>query len=359
LRTFPCSCGNTLYFDNTRCLQCGHELGFAPEQLKIISIAQGPDTHWHSVAEPGKQYRKCQNYQTADVCNWLVSPRDSDPFCIACRLNAVIPDLTIAENRQRWLKLERAKRRLIYTLLSLKLPIIDHKTDKEHGLAFRFMQDIEELDPFSEEVVTYEQIMTGHQTGTITINIIEADDSAREKIRENMNESYRTILGHFRHEIGHYYWDQLVARTDYISRFRELFGDERLDYKTALTNYYNSGPSRDWTHSFISAYASAHPWEDWAESWAHYLHFMDMLETASHHHVGVQGEAIKLTNEDFHAWLEQQDFNNIITQLEKLMRTLNELNRSLGFPDPYPFEHSQPVINKLRFIHQLVMKALD
>jgi hypothetical protein len=357
LRTFTCTCGNTLYFDNTQCLQCGQVLGFAPEQLRIISVAQDQNNLWHSIAEPSKQYRKCKNYETADVCNWLVSADDPDPFCIACRLNTIIPDLSVTENRQRWLKLERAKRRLIYTLLTLRLPLIDHKQDPVHGLAFRFMQDIQELDPFTEEVVTYEKIMTGHQTGTITINIIEADDSAREKIRENMNEAYRTILGHFRHEIGHYYWDKLIARSASLEEFRRLFGDERIDYKTALTSYYQNGAKPNWSRDFISAYASAHPWEDWAESWAHYLHFMDMLETASHHHVGVQGETIEQTRHNFRQWLEGQDFDNLITQLEKLMRTLNELNRSLGFPDPYPFEHSLPVIDKLRFIHQNVIQT--
>jgi hypothetical protein len=269
----------------------------------------------------------------------------------------MIPDLSVDENRSRWYKLERAKRRLIYTLLTLRLPIIDYKTDIDNGLAFRFMQDIQELDPFSNEVITYEQIMTGHHAGTITINIIEADDSAREKIRENMNESYRTILGHFRHEIGHYYWNQLIARSSYLAEFRNLFGDERIDYKSALTNYYNNGPQPDWPDNFISAYASAHPWEDWAESWAHYLHFIDILETASHHHVGIQGEEIEHTQQNIRDWLESQDFHTIITQLEKLMRTLNELNRSLGFPDPYPFEHSQSVIQKLKFIHQTVFNT--
>lgn len=357
MRTFSCTCGNTLYFDNTQCLQCGQTLGFAPEQLRIIPVVATENGYWHSAEQHAHLYQKCENYQTANVCNWLVPINDNESFCIACRLNSVIPDLTINENRQRWLRLEKAKRRLIYTLLTLRLPITGYKTDPDHGLAFRFMQDITELDLLSEEVVTYEQIMTGHQAGTITINIIEADDSAREKIRETMNESYRTILGHFRHEIGHYYWDQLVARTEKLDEFRGLFGDERSDYITAITEYYQNGPRPDWASDFISAYASSHPWEDWAESWAHYLHFMDILETASHHHVGIQGEEIEYTQQNIRDWLEQRDFNTIIMQLEKLMRTLNELNRSLGFPDPYPFEHPQTVFNKLEYIHRIVMQS--
>jgi hypothetical protein len=325
--------------------------------LKIISITGSGQGIWQSIASPDSRYRKCQNYQSENVCNWLIPANDDDAFCLACRLNSVIPDLSIEGNWERWYKLEKAKRRLVYTLLTLRLPIIGFKTDNDHGLAFRFMHDIQGLDPFSDEVVTYEQIMTGHHAGTITINVIEADDSAREKIRENMNESYRTILGHFRHEIGHYYWDQLVARTSKIDEFRNLFGDERTDYKKALANYYQRGAQPNWPDNFISAYASAHPWEDWAESWAHYLHFIDILETASHHHIGVQGEEIEHTQQNIRDWLEQQNFNNIFMQLERLMRTLNELNRSLGFPDPYPFEHSHPVIQKLKFIHQIVIKS--
>lgn len=357
MRTFTCTCGNTLYFDNTHCLQCGKILGFAPDQLKIISLVENDNGSWQSTSVPHLEYRLCQNYHNAEVCNWLVPVEDQDTFCVACRLNAVIPDLSVGENRSRWMKLERAKRRLMYTLLTLRLPLVGYKEDRDHGLAFRFMEDIKGLNPFSNEVVTYEQIMTGHQAGTITINIIEADDAAREKIREDLNESYRTILGHFRHEIGHYYWDQLIARSEHLAAFRELFGDERLDYKSALTQFYATGPRPDWSKTYISSYASSHPWEDWAESWAHYLHFIDIFETARHNDLGLQGEAIESVPQDIRDWLEQSDFNTIIGQLEKLMRILNELNRSLGLPDPYPFEHSIPVIQKLEFIHKIVINT--
>jgi hypothetical protein len=357
LRTFTCTCGNTLYFDNTQCMQCGAVLGFDPQRLMLIPVSQKEDGFWHAGDEPGRQYSLCENYQTANVCNWLVPTVEEDTFCQACRLNSVIPDLDKPGNQQRWYRLEKAKRRLIYTLLTLKLPILGHKLDPEHGLAFRFMEDVKELDPFSEEMVLYKQIMTGHNAGTITINVIEADNSAREKIREDMNESYRTILGHFRHEIAHYYWDLLIARSAQLEEYRQLFGDEREDYKQALTNYYQTGPGPDWPVNYITAYASSHPWEDWAETWAHYLHFIDILETASHHHVGVQGEAIEATSQNIRDWLEEHDFNAIIQQLAKLMCTLNELNRSLGTPDPYPFEHSEKVIDKLEFIHRVVMQA--
>lgn len=357
MRTFPCACGNTVYFDNTSCLRCGSTLGFDPGQLKIISVTERQDGEWSAASEPQRRFHKCDNYRTAEVCNWLVPVEDDDEFCIACRLNVVIPNLSMADNRRRWYKLEKAKRRLLYTLLSLQLPIIGYKTDSDRGLAFRFMEDVMELDPITEEVVTYEQIMTGHEAGTVTINIIEADDSTREKIRENMNESYRTILGHFRHEIAHYYWDQLVARTACLEPFRLLFGDERKDYKSSITRYYQTGPRPHWNDQFISAYASAHPWEDWAETWAHYLHFIDVLETAGFHQIGIYDRDISSGDYSIRSWLEQREFPVIVARLEKLMHALNELNRSLGLPDPYPFEHSPKVIEKLAFIHDIVMNT--
>lgn len=356
MRTYTCQCGNTLYFDNTLCLQCGRHLGFDSRQLKIIALDEESPGQFHAADNPGIYYRKCENYHASNVCNWLLHNDEEEKYCIACNLNSIIPDLSSEQNRLRWFKLEKAKRRLIYTLLSLQLPIISFKVNPEHGLAFRFMEDVREIDPYSEEIVTYEQIMTGHQAGVITINIIEADDSAREKIRENMNESYRTVLGHFRHESGHYYWDMFLARSKELESFRQFFGDERNDYKESLQRYYQYGPNSDWMNNYITAYASVHPWEDWAETWAHYLHCIDILETASHHHVGIEGEEFMQPKGSIQQWLSQLDFNQMIRRLENLIRTLNELNRSLGILDPYPFELSPKVIEKLSFVHQLVLK---
>ena len=186
---------------------------------------------------------------------------------------------------------------------------------------------------------------------------MEADDSVREKIRENMNESYRTVLGHFRHEVGHYYWDRLVARSELLTAYRDLFGDERIDYKESLQTYYQQGPREGWMNDYITPYASAHPWEDWAETWAHYLHSIDILETASHHHVGIEGEEFIQYKGDIHQWVKYLDFNHITQRLANLMHILNELNRSLGLSDPYPFELTTKVKEKLSFIHRLVMQA--
>lgn len=354
MRTYNCNCGQKLYFENTMCLNCGSKLGFDPASLKLLPISRTADETWISPPGTDKEFKLCVNYKNSQVCNWLIPKQENEQYCEACRLNEIIPDLSKEINQQRWYKLEKAKRRLIYTLKILHLSPIDYRKDPVHGLAFRFMEDIKGWNPFSEEVVKYEQIMIGHNAGTITINIIEADDDAREKIREELNESYRTILGHFRHEIGHYFWDNLIARTDKLDEFRKLFGDERNNYKESLSQYYTQGPRSDWQDKFISAYASSHPWEDWAECWAHYLHNIEILETAQHHQFGIYTNLDSSKTLDFYSWLKQQKFDHILEQLTKLTITLNELNRSLGLQDAYPFKHNQVVCNKLDFIHRIV-----
>ena len=97
------------------------------------------------------------------------------------------------------------------------------------------------------------------------------------------------MLGHLRHEIGHYYQPLLV--TDW-ERCRELFGDDREDYGAAMERHYASGPPADWPERFVSAYATMHPWEDWAETFAHYLHIRDVLQTAVAYGVTVSGPLV-------------------------------------------------------------------
>src|SRR5437868_9942335 len=122
--------------------------------------------------------------------------------------------------------------------------------------------------------------MTGHKDGIVTMKVEEADDVTRVRVRTQMREPYRTLLGHFRHETGHYYWDRLIANSDWLEPFRGLFGDERASYAEALDRHYQQGAPLDWQPQYVSAYATMHPWEDWAETWAHYLHMMDAVDTA-------------------------------------------------------------------------------
>jgi hypothetical protein len=217
----------------------------------------------------GQLFRRCSNYARQGACNWTVPAVEDYAYCQACRLNQVVPDLSREGHRDYWRKIEAAKRRLVYTLNELNLPVFSKLHDPERGLAFAFLSDAKPSQEFSDALSGQSRVLTGHDRGRITINIAEADDVAREKMRRSMGERYRTLLGHFRHEIGHYYWLLLVHGYADETAFRALFGDERENYTNALERHYSEGPAPDWHERFISPYASAHPWEDWAESFAH------------------------------------------------------------------------------------------
>ena len=208
---------------------------------------------WHPVAQrlSGRSYRQCANGTQHGVCNWMVpaTGEEIDSFCAACRLNDVIPNLEAQANLERWRRLEIAKRRLLYTIFQLGLPVDAVPEENRPALRFKFLADTPAGEPTT----------TGHEDGIITINTAEADDAERERRRVNLHEPMRTLLGHVRHEVGHYYWDRLVANSGWLERFRVLFGDDRQDYASALNAYYQSGPPADWQSRFISAYASSHP----------------------------------------------------------------------------------------------------
>ncbi len=311
---------------------------------------------WRSVG-PGAAkglFRLCGNYETQSVCNWIVPQPDPGSFCRSCRLNRIIPNLQDPKNKKLWKRVEQAKRRLIYTLLELGLPV-----EASNRLGFEFLADPNPNPEFADLLGPDHHVMTGHREGIITINIAEADHSAREEIREKMNEQYRTLLGHFRHEIGHYYWFQVVAGTPWLEPVRALFGDERHDYAPALKHYYANGPTADWPERFISAYASAHPWEDWAESWAHYLHMFDTLETARDYGFFIAGRpmtrpAAAPAPDAQYAFDPACAFDALLDDWIQLTSVMNALNRSMGLSDAYPFALSQTAAAKLRMVHQVI-----
>jgi hypothetical protein len=352
MKTYTCVCGGLLFFQNVVCVHCGRALGFLPEPLLMTSLEPEGKDLWRPTKGPtDKLYRKCQNYWEKGVCNWMVPEEAKDEaFCISCRLDEIIPDLSKEENRILWTQIEGAKRRLVYSLIRLKLPIASKKDDPDAGVAFRFLSD--ELTPDGK---TASHVMTGHDHGIITLNIAEADDATREALRHAMNEPYRTLLGHFRHEIGHYYWDRLIRDTEYLAPFRELFGDEQADYDQALKKYYEAGALPDWQTGFISAYATAHPWEDWAETWAHFLHIQDALEVAND--FGLAGKRVLLEEEcgDGTHPSKQSTFDEVILSWSQLTVALNSINRSMGHADLYPFILSPAVIGKLRFIYEVIV----
>ncbi|PCM43987.1 putative zinc-binding metallopeptidase [Marinobacter sp. ANT_B65] len=350
MKLFHCGrCASLLYFENSCCTSCGASVGFAPDVMELLAIDPKGDGCWVDVAN-GIQYRLCDNYRSQGACNWLVPFADSHGFCVACRLNRTIPDLSVARNHDLWVRLEREKRRLVYSLLRLGLPC-EPRQENQNGLAFDFLADQPAL--FDERA----KVITGHSHGVITLNIAEADPVERERMRSQMAEPYRTVLGHFRHESGHYYWDLLVRPGLWLGTVRDVFGDDAKDYRQALDQHYQYGPPANWQSSYISAYASSHPWEDWAETWAHYLHMVDTLETAWQFGVrvnprrepGMNGGP-ELAFDPYKA----HDFDGLIRHWLPLTLALNSLNRSMGHEYAYPFVLADPVVEKLRLVHRIV-----
>jgi len=350
MKLFTCQhCRQLLYFENTRCERCGHTLGYLPDAGTLSALEPDGDG-WRALSTPGQIYRFCQNAEQA-ACNWLVPADSATPFCVACRHNRTIPDLSLPENVFSWQKLETAKRRLFYTLLKLGLMMPAKFEDEAKGLAFDFMGDPATPDP------NIPKVMTGHDNGLITISLAEADDVERERRRSSLGEPYRTLLGHLRHEVGHYYWDRLVADGGRLDGFRAVFGDERADYGEALKAHYAKPPSNDWQTSFVSNYAAAHPWEDFAETWAHYLHIIDTLETARAFRLRVNPAVAKgeelAAEVDFDVY-RVEGIEPVVDAWLPLAFAVNSLNRSMGHPDLYPFVLSPAAIEKLGYMQQLL-----
>ncbi|MGE0384128.1 MAG: putative zinc-binding metallopeptidase [Gammaproteobacteria bacterium] len=348
MKLFTCVCGQVLYFENVRCERCERRLGYLPG-LEILSPLEPEDGAWKALAARGRRYRFCGN-EAFGVCNWMVPLREDDALCAACRHNRTIPDLSVPENLPRWFRLEQAKRRLIYTLLKLRLPLVNRAQDPERGLAFDFLAEA----PAHEA-----QIMIGHDNGLVTLTLREADDAERERTRTAMGERYRTLLGHFRHEIGHYYWDVLVNGAT-LDAFRATFGDERRDYASALNDYYACGAPPDWQMHFVTAYASAHPWEDFAETWAHYLHIVDTLETGRAFGVHLKSRTVRRLGNGRGLRVapgQESSIEDLIAAWLPLAFALNSLNRSMGQADLYPFVLSREAIAKLGFVHGIVTAA--
>lgn len=337
MKTFHCTCGNLLFFESSRCLNCGSDVGYDPRRGKLIPI--------------DSTVRLCANGSRHAVCNWLLPASANDTFCTACRLNRIIPDLSRGLNLQHWGLMEAAKRRLLYTLLGLNISLPTLAEDPQSGLGFDIVSTT--LDPAAT---------TGHLRGVITVSLEEADDTWRQINRQHLGEASRTLLGHFRHESGHYLWYRCFSSLDWAhplrQAFREVFGDDTRDYSSALSRHYQYGPPPDWQQHYISAYAASHPWEDWAETWAHYLQMIDGFETCDSLGLRMDGVAAPAAallpeaglpdtaledNARFQAWLQHWI---------GLASMLNEISRSFGAPFLYPFIISPPVARKLRLAHQ-------
>ncbi len=350
MKLYTCSnCHSLIYFENNICLHCGYSLGFDSNSLSLVTLVSEGGNHFLNISNRKERFRFCKNAEYG-TCNWLIQESRAAEFCQACELNRVIPALNSNENLKRWKNIEIAKHRLVYSLLRLRLPVQKKIGNEESGIAFDFLADTSAKD----------KVITGHDNGVVTLNIEEADEAARTRHKLDLGERYRTLLGHFRHEIGHYYWEVLIKNSDELEGYRSFFGNEEKDYAEALDIYYKNGAPPDWSEHFISPYATSHPWEDWAETWAHYLHLMDTLETAFSFGIRIQPDMVQDTKR-IQASIQQDpydmtDFSQIIKWWLPLTFAVNSLNRSMGHSDFYPFVISEPVVDKLKFIHEICLK---
>ncbi len=355
MKTFACSvCSQVVFFESASCTTCGSVLAYLPD-VGVVSTLEldvnRTDGVYLALAPRanGRRYRQCANWRDYNACNWAVGIEDPIELCRSCRLNDVIPNLDEPGRDGAWRRIEAAKRRLVYSIIELGLPL-ESKEERPDGLAFSFKAD----DPGGKKTV-----FTGHNDGMITLNIAEADAPFREKTRLQLGEQYRTLLGHFRHEIGHYYWSRLVENSPKIHACRALFGDEREDYQAAMKRHYDQGTPPDWQSQYVSPYAAMHPWEDFAESWAHYLHMVNTLGTARAFGLALRPKAVDAPAQEelTSRRVDIDDFDELINAWFPLTIALNSLNRSMGLPDVYPFVLSAPAVAKLRFVHEVIDEA--
>jgi hypothetical protein len=331
VRAFSCPvCGRLVIFESERCLACGHELGFDWGSRQIVAL------HARS---------RCAGHELAG-CNALVAS-DGD-WCTSCALTRTRPADADSAGLQGFERAEAAKRRLVFELLELGLPVAGWR-ERAGGLAFDFL---------SSHV---EPVTTGHAGGVITLDLDETDDAQREQRRQELGEPYRTVLGHMRHEIAHYYQDILAPEGSALrAQCREVFGDDRDDYSTCMARHYDTGPPPGWEQRYVSAYATMHPWEDWAETFAHLLHIRDTLQTAEAYGVRTDGPQVATTDSAPLHFDPDDDAPDVAALLDAwipLTYALNAINRSMGAADVYPFVITAEIQRKLAFVDRCVRAA--
>jgi hypothetical protein len=355
MKNFECSrCRNKVYFESVSCLKCGFALGFDAATLSMVAFesaapVKAPGSKPATTPKHGRaqnlarrEVRYCTNAGHG-VCNWLALR--NGPRCLACQMNRTIPNLSEPGNLTAWRDLERAKKRLVYGLLRFGLPLAaSSNVAADDGLlTFDFARNA----------------VTGHRDGVITIDVLEADAVERERQRQRFGEPYRALLGHLRHESGHFYWKILVEGAGQLDEYRRLFGDEREDYATALARHH-AGARLDWPTQHVSAYASSHPWEDWAETWAHYLHLVDAIDTAEAEGMEPRTSTFSISsifaNKTIDVFREAA-FPALMERWTPLALGMNSLSRSMGHDDFYPFIIPPPVVEKLAFIHRGIRTA--
>ncbi|MFI9505706.1 putative zinc-binding metallopeptidase [Nocardia sp. NPDC052566] len=381
MRDFACpNCGQQLAFENSMCLSCSSPLGFSLAERALVVLGDPEGDAWIDSAQgvvDRTRFRLCDNLHVAQ-CNWLVPRTDATPrpeaesderasapsddfvdsgaesvldpapasnnggasgLCESCRLTRTRPNDDDSAGLAAFAEAEQAKRRLILELVELGLPIVGREENPDGGLAFDLLSSVRD------------RVITGHENGVITLDLAEAHDPHREQLRIEMAEPYRTLLGHFRHEIGHYYFTVLVTDDEALQRIQERFGDPFIDYRAALQHHYSQGAPRGWETDYVSSYATMHPAEDWAETFAHYLHIRDTLDTAAAFGFAPAGATLDRPQ------VGRSGFDKIIDLWLPLAWALNMVNRSMGHPDLYPFVLPDPVLEKMRVVHELCAAA--
>jgi hypothetical protein len=349
LRVFSCDfCEQLVFFENTDCLRCLHPLGYIHTRRDVVALEPLGDGRFAEFDAGASRWRRCLTAPTTG-CNWLV-PADAGGYCESCRLTRTRPADTDAEGMAELVRAETAKRRLIFELAELRLPVARRDPATRRGLAFDLLSSVAT------------KVVTGHDNGIITLDLAEADDQHRERVRLQLDEPYRTLLGHFRHEIGHYYWPLLVHDPVTLGACRALFGDDRADYAEAIRRHYSSSPPAGWENDYISRYATMHPYEDWAETFAHYLHIVDVMQVADSFGLGQASPAgrhrvaldpgLDPTRPDGSA-----TFGEVVERWLELTYALNQINRSMGYLDLYPFVIARTVVKKLSFVDRMVRLA--
>lgn len=358
-----CTCGAPLFRDNTSCIRCGALVGYLPDRGWLLAFAQGPARTPNKDRNPTPSYtnphpalakrsfKTCSGRATAHQCNWMIDASDAATQCLSCSLTRTIPDLSQPGAPDHWAEAERAKRQTIGQLLRLRLPVRSRHSHAD-GMWFDFLEPLPGAVP----------VLTGHANGLITLNLVEADAIRRARIQEEMGESFRTLAGHMRHELAHYYWQLFSQNAEWLQQFRKVFGDERADYAQALDRHHKQGAPANWSSQFISPYASSHPWEDWAETFAHYLHMEEALNTADR--LGLDLQRLRLRTDSFdRASLQVAGspaltpaFLHSIDRWVLLSLAANELNAALGHPHAYPFIFNPVSVSKLHAVHQSLQK---
>lgn len=350
MRAFACPvCNDFTPFEQDRCPSCQANLS-----LHLPSKSMYATTDGVAIVD-GQRWVRCTQADTLG-CNWLTPAEqaDDDAYqrgrCLADSLirHEPAPDDTLA--REKLVPATQALRRLIYQLSDIGLPI-EPWWRSEGGLAFDLLSSY----------TTGEKVIIGHAGGVITIDLVETLDAYREQLRVTLGEPYRTMLGHFRHEVGHYYQNILVENgsgaTRYLPECRTLFGDETASYRDGIARHYKFGAPDNWQASFISEYATMHPWEDFAECFAHYLHITDTIDTCREAGMVLQAQRVRFSApRDIVALESYADVpvERLLFDWKWMSLFFNRVNTAMGKHPLYPFELPPPVISKLGFVHRVI-----